>query len=93
MASAAAVITFIALAGALASFIAGAWFAAQVLGRAETRWRWLAAAAWPLAMTRLRAAAGDEAARLNKALVACIACLLVAGAAWSAASNLYRVAR
>jgi hypothetical protein len=44
-------------------------------------------------MTRFKSAAGGEAARLNKALVAFMACLMIAAAAWSAAANLHRFAR
>ena len=94
MANTAALITWIALAGALASFVAGAVFSARTLKRGDDmRWRWLAIMAWPFAMARLKGAAGAQAARLNKTLVAFMACLTVAAAAWSAAANLYRFAR
>ena len=90
-AGAAAFITWLALAGALASFLAGAVFSARIAaGRPR---RWLAVLVWPLVMTRFTGAASDQAARLNKALVAFITCLMIAAAAWSAAANLHRFAR
>jgi len=99
MATAAAFITCLALAGALASFVAGAVFSARTLRQANASrrqagapWAWLAVAVWPLAFGRFKAT-GAETAPLNKALVAFIACLMIAAAAWSAAANLYRVAR
>jgi hypothetical protein len=91
VAGAAAFITWLALAGALASFVAGAVLSARIA--AGGRLRWLAILVWPLAMTRFKGAAGEQAARLNKALVAFMACLMIAAAAWSAAANLHRFAR
>ena len=41
----------------------------------------------------LKGAAAEHAARVNKALVAFMACLMIAAAAWSAAANLHRFAR
>jgi uncharacterized membrane protein YiaA len=90
-ASAAAFITWLALAGALVSFVVGAVFAARMT--AGGRGRWLAVLVWPLATTRFKDAAREQAAPLNKALVAFIACLMIAAAAWSAAANLHRFAR
>ena len=93
MANAATVITWIALIGALASFVAGAVFATRALSGSGLGLRVLAIIAWPLARARAKAAAADQGARLDKALVACIACLTIAAAAWSAAANLHRFAR
>jgi hypothetical protein len=93
VAGAAAFITWLALAGALASFVAGAVLSARTSATAGGPLRWLAILVWPLAMTRFKSAAGGEAARLNKALVAFMACLMIAAAAWSAAANLHRFAR
>jgi hypothetical protein len=93
MASAAGVLTWFALAGAVASFIAGLVLSERASRNAHLRLRWLFVAAWPLAIARLKAAAGSEAAILNKALVAFITCLMIAAAAWSAAANLHRFAR
>jgi hypothetical protein len=93
MANAAGVLTWFALAGALTSFIAGIVLSERISRDAHPRLRWLLVAAWPLAIARLKAVAGDEAATLNKALVAFITCLMIAAAAWSAAANLHRFAR
>ena len=49
--------------------------------------------AWPLVRKRLGGAAAEQADKVNKALVAFIACLMVAAAAWSVAANLHRLAR
>jgi hypothetical protein len=86
----ATVITWLALAGALASFIAGAAISARSVDGGPARW--LAVLVWPLAIARF-ARAHAQAARLSKALVAFIACLMIAAAAWSAAANLHRFAR
>ena len=91
MANAAAFVAWIALIGAAASFVAGAVFCARALAGSGLTLRVLSAVAWPFA--RARAKAAEEGARLDKALVACIACLMIAAAAWSAAANLYRLAR
>jgi hypothetical protein len=93
----ASIIVCFALAGALASWIAGAWFYANTLhalDRGPTRLGWLAVVAWPFALGRLKAgAAAEHAANVNKALVAFLACLMVAAAATSVATNLARVSR
>jgi len=93
MANAAAFVAWIALIGAAASFVAGAVFCARALAGSGLTLRVLSAVAWPFARARAKAAAAEEGARLDKALVACIACLMIAAAAWSAAANLYRLAR
>jgi hypothetical protein len=94
MATAATWVTCIALAGAVASWIVGAVFFARTLAAIDdTRMRWLAVVAWPFATSRIQGAAAEHAARVNKALVAFIACLMIAAAAWSAAANLHRFAR
>jgi hypothetical protein len=96
MASVATFLVFLALAGALASWIAGAVFYAHTLSandNGESARRWLAVVAWPLALGRVRKAGGHDAARVNKALVAFIACMLVAAAAVSASTNLHRLPR
>jgi|SoiMethySBSTD1v2_1073268.scaffolds.fasta_scaffold508225_2 hypothetical protein len=100
MSQLAAVVAYLALAGALISWIVGAWFYAGTLralaagqegkGGAAV---WLAILAWPLARGRLQGAAAEHASKVNKALVAFLACLMVAMAATSVATNLARVAR
>ena len=86
MATVSTLLVYLALAGAVASFIAGAVLSA----RAGAGWL---AIAWPLALGRIRAAGGEPAAQVNKALVAFIACLLVGAAAFSASTNLHRFAK
>jgi hypothetical protein len=93
MSSVAAVLTGIALAGALASWIAGAVLFARTLTASDHATPWAAVVAWPFWLGRLDGAAADHAAKVNKALVAFIACLMVAAAAWSVAANLHRIAR
>ena len=80
------ILVYLALAGAVASFVAGAIFSA----RAGAGWL---AIAWPFALPRIRAAGGEPAAQVNKALVAFIACVLVGVAAYSASANLHRFAK
>ena len=94
MATAATVVTVLALAGAVASWIMGAVYFVRTLAAIDdTKVRWLAVVGWMFATKRLEGAAADHAARVNKALVAFIACLIIAAAAWSAAANLHRFAR
>jgi hypothetical protein len=88
------VILVLAAAGAAAS-----WIVAVVLHLRTTRTisgagrgplRLLAILAWPFAVKPLPA---HHAARMNKALVAFVACLLLAFAATSATTNLSRYSR
>ena len=83
----ATMLAYLAFAGALASWIAGAVFSAR------TGSGWLSVIAWPFAVGRIRAAGGEPAAQVNKALVAFIACMLVGVAAFSASANLHRFAK
>jgi hypothetical protein len=90
------IVAGLAFAGAFVAWVAGAWFYAQTartLSDRAARPGWLAVAAWPFATARLKGAAAGEAATVNKALVAVIACLMVAFAATSVATNLARVSR
>jgi hypothetical protein len=80
------ILVYLALAGAIASFVAGAIYSA----RAGAGWL---AIAWPFALPRIRAAGGEPAAQVNKALVAFIACVLIGVAAYSASANLHRFAK
>jgi len=98
MALFASIVVYLALAGAIASWIVGAWFYARTLRalgpeHGRTRLAWLAIAAWPFALGRLKGAAAAQAAKVNKALVAFLACLMLAVAATSVATNLARVSR
>ena len=83
----ATIFVYLAFAGALASWIAGAVFSART-GSGP-----LAVIAWPFAIGRIRRAGGEPARQVNKALVAFLACLMVAVAATSVATNLARVSR
>jgi uncharacterized membrane protein YhaH (DUF805 family) len=89
------VLVYLAFAGALASFIAGAVFYARTLRTlsVDGSANWLAVAVWPLALSRIKGASGEGAARVNKSLVACFACLMIAFAAFSVSANLHRVAK
>jgi hypothetical protein len=93
MASAVAVLAWIALLGALASWIVGAFFFVRTLRASDPARRWIAVLVWPLAFGQLKGEAAEHAANVNKALVAFFACLMVAAAAWSVAANLHRLAR
>jgi hypothetical protein len=102
MALFAAIVAFLALAGALASWIAGGWFYARTLrvlatepghARLAASARMAAVVAWPFALGRLKGVPTAYVAPLNKALVAFFACLMVAAAATSVATNLARVSR
>jgi hypothetical protein len=87
------IVAGLAFAGALAAWIVGAWLYARTRPDASASRTWLAIAAWPFASTRLKGAAVARPSELNKALVAFIACLTVAFAATSVATNLARVSR
>ena len=81
------------LAGAAASWIVGAMAFAR--GRASIEGggkSWLAAAAWPLGMAKLRDAAPQEAAVVNKAIVAFIICVTLAMTTVSLSTNYNRLA-
>ena len=86
------ILCYLALAGAIASWIAGAVFYARALGD-DAQLKWLAVAAWPFATARIKGAGAEPAAHINKALVAFIACLMIAAAAFSASTNLHRFAK
>jgi hypothetical protein len=86
MAAVSTILVYLAVIGAVVSFVAGAIFAARAGAGALS-------VVWPLAMGRIRRAGGEPAALVNKALVAFIACLLVGAAAFSAAANLHRFAK
>ena len=97
MAHLATIVMVLALAGAVASWIAGAVAYVRTLraisGAEAARLRWLAIVGWPFAMKRLQGATANHAGQVNKALVAFIACVMVAMAATSAATNLSRLSR
>jgi hypothetical protein len=89
------ILAYLAVAGAIASWIAGAVFYARTLralGR-DTSIGWLAVLVWPFAISRIRGAAAERAAQVNKALVAFMTCVLIGVAAFSASTNLHRFAK
>ncbi len=93
MALAATIAAVIAVAGAFASWAAGAAFylrAARCMP-APRGGALLAIAAWPFVTGRLKGAAAEHAAQVNKALVAFFVCVMLAVAATSLATNLSRV--
>ena len=81
------ILAYLAFAGAVASWIVGAAVCARA-GAGP-----LAVIAWPFAIGRIRAAGGEPARQVNKALVAFVACMLVGLAAFSASANLHRFAK
>ena len=95
MQSAATVIAYLAFAGAIASWIAGVVFFVRTLSAisGDRRLLWLAVVAWPFAVSRIRGAGAPDAANVNKALVAFMACILVGVAAFAASANLHRFAK
>ena len=95
MQSVSTILAYLAFAGAIASWIAGAVFFVRTL-RAISGERWLmwtAIVAWPFAISRIKGAGADHAANVNKALVAFMACILIGVAAFSASANLHRFAK
>jgi hypothetical protein len=90
-----AILAYLAFAGALASWAVGAVFYLRTLRALgdDSRTKWLAVVAWPFAVSRIKGAAAEPAAKVNKALVAFIACLMIAAAAFSASTNLHRFAK
>jgi len=86
MAAISTILFYLAMIGAIASFAAGAIYAARAGAGALT-------IVWPFAVGRIRHAGGEPAAQVNKALVAFIACLLVGAAAFSVSANLHRFAK
>ena len=95
MQSVATVIAYLAFAGATASWVAGVVFFVRTLSAisGDRRLMWLAVVAWPFAVSRIRGAGAADAANVNKALVAFMACILVGVAAFAASANLHRFAK
>ena len=87
-------VLYLAIAGAVVAWIAGAFFFVRTLaalGQRNRSLRWLAVFAWPFAVSRLNRSAAGQAAAVNKAMVAFIACIVIAGAAAAAGTNLQRI--
>ena len=88
------VLVWLAFAGALVSWVAGAVFYARTLrSLGHDRGNGLAIALWPFALSRIKGASAEPAALVNKSLVAFFACLMIAFAAFSVSANLHRVAK
>ena len=81
------ILVYLSLIGAAVSFIAGAVYAPRAPSAGAL------SIVWPFAIGRIRRAGGEPAAQVNKALVAFIACILVGVAAFSASTNLHRLAK
>ena len=91
-------LAFLAIAGAIASWFAGAWFYVQSLRAisadpAQKGLMMRAVVGWMFTVKHLRGDAAAHSAKVNKAIVAFFACLMVAVAAISVATNLARVSR
>jgi TRAP-type mannitol/chloroaromatic compound transport system substrate-binding protein len=98
MSTVAIVLAVIALSGALVSWVAGAIFYARTLAtlseeKAPAKLRWLAVFGWPFALQRLQGAAAEQAAKVNKSIVAFMTCVIVAAAAIAVATNLQRIGK
>jgi hypothetical protein len=98
MAQAAYIVAGLAVAGAIACWIVGAVFYVRTLqeisqtpGQRDLILR--AIVAWPFTVGRLRGEAAAHASTVNKALVAFLACVIVAVSVFSVAVNLARVSR
>jgi hypothetical protein len=88
----------LALAGAAMSWAIGAWYYVRTLRAIsaqpnEPGLMLRAIVAWPFVLGRLKGAAAEHSAKVNKSLVAFLACLMIAAAAFSVATNLARVSR
>ena len=90
-------ILILAIAGAIASWVVGAVHYARCLsaleGPAAASSRWVAVAAWPFALKRLKGSAVDDAAVVNKAIVAFLICLTVAALTISLSTNYSRISK
>jgi hypothetical protein len=84
-----------AFVGAAISWVLGVMFylrtLASISGPEAGRLRWLAVMVWPFVLKRLSGAGAENAAKVNKALVAFITCLMMGIAAISVATNLSRI--
>src|SRR5262245_48274404 len=97
MSTVATIVAVLAVAGAVASWIAGVVFYARTLRAASQHGQrtqtWKAIVAWPFFARQATGAAAEHAAKVNKALVAFFTCLMIAAAATSLATNLSRLSR
>jgi hypothetical protein len=87
---------YVAAAGMVASYVVATFAAARApegAAAGDRALRIVSALVWPLTGRRREGMPADQAALLNKAIVAFMACLLIAAAAWTASANLHRIAR
>jgi hypothetical protein len=93
MSSVAFAVVILAVAGAVASWVAGAYFFVRTLSTLGTSEAWYTATFWMFARNKLKGAAAEDAAKVNKAIVAFMVCILVAVVAISVGTNLQRIAK
>ena len=96
MSTVAMVFAVLAFAGAAASWIIGAVLAGRSLaaaGKGNASARVLAFVTWPFAARQMQGADADNAASLNKAIVAFFVCVMLGVAFISAATNLQRFSK
>jgi hypothetical protein len=87
----------LAIAGAVASWVVGAVYFARCLAAIEGQdagaARWAAVVAWPFALKRLKGAAAEHAAVVNKAIIVFLVCLTAAALTISLSTNYTRIAK
>lgn len=86
----------LAIAGALASWVVGAIYFARAIAAMNDPSgpsRWAAVVAWPFATKRMKGAAAENAAVVNKAIVAFLICLTLAVLTISLSTNYNRIAK
>ena len=97
MTTLATIVTMLALAGALASWVVGTMnflFTLRVLsGEGNRKQMWYAMVAWPFASREVNGEAAVYSSRVNKATVAFFTCLMIAATAFSLSANLSRLSR
>jgi hypothetical protein len=96
MQTVAIIVSVLAAIGALVCWVYGANAYLQTLRAVpagQSRLKWLLVVNWLFARKHLEGAAAEHAARVNKALVAFITCVMVALSAAALASNLSRFSR
>jgi hypothetical protein len=89
-------LSYVAAVGMVASYLVATFAAARApegAAAGDRVLRIVSALIWPLTGRRREGMPPDQAALLNKAVVAFMVCLLVAAASWTAAANLHRIAR
>jgi len=87
------VVALLAFAGAAASWVVGAIYFAFAANAMGNGWSKFTAVVWPFFVGRIKGMPGENAANVNKALVAFLTCMLVAFASYSISTNLHRFAK